>query len=108
MASWACSEPQTCSQSAKTPSSAIAVVDVVAVLAAGEHAGVDEHGEVLGDVLLAGVELLGERVDAQLAVAEQVEHADAQRLAERAEAAGDQLGEVFGKRVWKRHAAIIL
>ena len=75
------------------------VVDVVALLAAGDHPGVGEHGQVLGDVLLAGAELLGERVDAQLAVAQQVEDAHPGRVAERAEAAGDQLGQVLGERM---------
>src|SRR5262245_28125886 len=83
------------------------VVDVVAAFAAGEHPGVDEHGEVLRDVLLAGAELLGEGRDAQLFVPEQVEDAHAQRVAEGAEAAGDQLGQVFGQRVGKRHATIV-
>ena len=72
---------------------------MVALLAAGEHSGLDEHGEVLGDVLLAGAELVGERRHAQLLFAEQVEHADAERVTEGAEAAGDQLGEVFGQGV---------
>ena len=53
------------------------VVDVVALLAPGEHAGVDEHGEVLRDVLLAGAELRRRACYAQLLFAEQVEHADA-------------------------------
>src|SRR5262245_7452929 len=82
-----------------------AVVDAGAVLAPGEHAGVDEHREVFGDVLLAGAEPVRERGHAQLLVAEQVEHAHAERLAQRPEAAGDQVGELFGERVGKRHDA---
>ena len=54
---------------------------------------------MLRDVLLRRTELICELVDAGLAVAEQVEQADAHRLGDRAEAAGDQLGEVFGQRV---------
>ena len=62
---------------------------------------------MLGDVLLAGAELLGKRGHAQLLVAEQVEDAHPERVAEGAEAAGDQLGEVFGERMGKRHTTII-
>ena len=43
-------------------------------------------------------------VHAQLAVAEQVEDANAHRLADRAKAAGDQFGEIFGQWVRKRHS----
>ena len=79
------------------------VVDVVALLAAAEDAGVGEHGEVLGDVLLRGADRLGELADGGLAVAEPVEQLDPHRLADRAEAAGDQLDQVIGKRMGKRH-----
>ena len=54
---------------------------------------------MLRDVLLRRAKLSRELVDAGLAVAEQVEQADAHRLGDRAEAPGDQLGEIFGQRV---------
>src|SRR6266508_251842 len=67
------------------------VVDVVAVLAPAEDAGVGEHGQVFGDVLLRAADRFGELADGGLAVAEPVEQPDPHRLADRAEAAGDQL-----------------
>jgi hypothetical protein len=42
-------------------------------LAALEHRRLGEDVEVLGHVLLSGPKLLGDRADAQLAVAEQIE-----------------------------------
>jgi hypothetical protein len=83
------------------------VVDMGAVLATGEHPCVYQHGEVLGDVLLAGAELLREHGHAELLVTEQVEDAHPERVAEGAEAAGDQFGEIFRERVGKSHTAII-
>ena len=59
--------------------------------------------EVLGDVLLRGAERLGQLVDGRLAVAQPVEQPDPHRLADHAEAAGDQLGEVVRKRMGKGH-----
>ena len=54
---------------------------------------------MLGDVLLRGFERLGELADGGFAVAELVEQADSHRLAEDAEAAGDQLDQVVGQRL---------
>jgi len=54
---------------------------------------------VLRDVLLRGAEGVGELADGGLAVAEMVEQPDPHRLADRAEAARDQLDAVVGERV---------
>ena len=76
VASCVCSAPQTCSQRAHAfvgdP-----VVDVRAVLAPDDHAGVDEYRQVLRQVLLARPKLVGERSDAHFPIAQQVERSNA-------------------------------
>ena len=73
--------------------------DAVAVLLPGDDAGLGEHADVLGDVLLRGAERLGELVDGQGPVAQRVEQADAHGLADDPEALGDELDERLRKRV---------
>ena len=99
MESWDCREPQICSQRAKTPSSRSGSRRGCLACAA-RACRRRRAGQVLGDVLLAGVELFGELADAELVVPQQVEQPHAHRLGEGAEPAGDQLCKVFGKRVW--------
>ena len=48
----------------------------VAVLAPIDHAGLREHTEVLGHVLLRGGERFGQLLDARLALAQAVQQAD--------------------------------
>jgi hypothetical protein len=57
---------------------------------------------VLGDVLLGGAERLLELTDGGVALAEAVEQFDPHRLAEDAEALGDELDQRLGEGVWNR------
>src|SRR5664279_2056205 len=83
------------------------VVDVRSHLAAAEDAHVGQNGEMLGDVLLRGIEPLRQLVDARLALAKAVEQLDPHRLAEHAEAACDQLDEVIRQWVGQGHALLL-
>ena len=69
------------------------VADAVAVLGAGDHAGVVEDRQVFGDVLLAGAGRLLELDDGEVAFAQVVEQLDPHRLGKDAEALGDQADE---------------
>src|SRR5262249_21323328 len=80
-----------------------AVVDVVSVLAPADDAGLGEHAKVLRDVLLRAPERLSQFIDARLALAQPVEQPDPHRLADHAEARGDQLDELIRQRVGKDH-----
>ena len=91
--------PQTSSHSSKIGLVGDRAAHAVAVLLAADDAGLGEHADVLGDVLLRGAERLGELVDGQRPVAQRVEQADAHRLADDAEALRDQLDERLRKRV---------
>ncbi len=71
--------------------------------AAADDAGVEEHAQVLGDVLLAGSRCGDELADAGLAVQKLLDEPDAEWIAEGAEALRDQLDEWLGERV-RRHA----
>ena len=91
--------PQTCSHSSNTPSSAMANTDEVPRLVAADHAGLQQHAEVLGHVLLRRIKRLLQLADGRLAVAQAVEQPDAHRLSEHAEALRDQIHELLGQRV---------
>ena len=72
---------------------------MVALLGAGDHPGGVEDAEVLGDVLLRGAERLLQLADGRVALAQAIEQLDSHRLAEDAEALGDELDQRLGKRV---------
>ncbi len=59
----------------------------------GDDAGLRKDSDVLGDVLLAGTELLGQFVDRHRPVAQGVEKADPHGLRDDAEALSDELDE---------------
>jgi hypothetical protein len=79
------------------------VEDPVAIPAAADDACVREHTKVLGNVLLGGLERLGELAHRQLLFAETIKDADPHRLTDRTKATGDQVDERIWKRVGKRH-----
>jgi len=79
------------------------VVGARPLLAPGERPGFDEHAQMLRDVLLARTEFGGDRPDAQLAVSQHIDDPHPEWVGERAEAAGDQLGELVGKGVRQVH-----
>src|SRR6266545_3664356 len=80
------------------------VVGEVALLAPRDDPAPLQHAEMLGDVLLRRLDQLGQLEHARLAVAEAVEQLDPGRLAQRAEALGDQLDQIIGKRVRDGHS----
>src|SRR5581483_1371383 len=81
------------------------VEDPVSVPAAADDACVREHAEVLGNVLLGGLERLGQLPHRQLLLAKTIEDADSHRLTDRTKAAGDQVDERIWKGVGKRHVS---
>ena len=72
------------------------VVHRGALLVAAEDAGLVEHAEVLGDVLLGGTEVVGELADRGRAVAELFKQPDAHRFADDPEAVCHQFEEWLG------------
>ena len=66
-----------------------------------------QHAEMLGDVLLRRADQLGQLEHGRLALAQPVEQLDPGRLAERAEALGDQLDQLIGKWVRDGHRGLL-
>jgi hypothetical protein len=84
-----------------------AVVDGSALFSAADDAGVEEHSEVLGDVLLASPGDCDELPDAGLAFHQLLDESDAKGVAEGTEALRDQLDDRLGKRM-RLHARIVI
>lgn len=79
------------------------------LLAAGEEALVAEGREVLGDVLLAGPQRLGQFADRCLLPATQdIEDAKARRVGKRPEAPRDQIGGIGIQGALHRHGALLI
>jgi hypothetical protein len=76
---------------------------VVAFLAPPDDAGIGQHGQVLGNVLLGGRQRRRQLAHRRFAVAEPVEQLDPHGLADHTEAAGDQLDQVVGEGVREVH-----
>ena len=76
-----------------------AVVDGSPLFSATDDAGVEEHSEVLGDVLLSGARRCDELPDAGFAFHQLLDESDAEGVAEGTEALRDQLDDRLGKRM---------
>src|SRR6266545_228078 len=83
------------------------VVGAVAVLASADDAGLEQDLKVLRDVLLRGVQRLGQLVDRRLAITEAVEESNTHWLANHAKAARDQLSERVRNWVRQAHAGSV-
>ena len=78
---------------------AVMFTDTEASGAQNFDARIRKDAKVLGDVLLTRVQHGGEVSDSRFARAELVENLDAHWLANRTEAARNQVDDLFGKRV---------
>ena len=72
---------------------------MVAVLGAADHSRGVQDAEVLGDVLLGGVERFLQLTDGRVSLAQSVEQLDPHRLAEHPEALRDEFDQRLGKRM---------
>jgi hypothetical protein len=84
------------------------VVGVVADLPPSDDPRLQQHTEVLGNVLLRRIDAFAQLLHTRLPLPEQVEQLDSRRVGEHAEAARDQLDQVIGKGVLNHRLASLL